>query len=423
MEKKLYLFIDVDDVLIKSAPLIQSEVEKNTNFKASTLKMLEQLKRNTLYYVDEVSKECQSAFKDKRLPNLASFPNLELCLNKYDEDNFDFYHLQEEELKRIYHNPINIAKYYLNVADSILNQFLEERDIFLETDNLAKGESKKYNYKEELNVLAKFSSLIFNNINSLLKINKFCVSEVKRISAEARSLRKINDTYIPNYGALVKMDGNDVIKNSDTYKTKSLEYMLFDKPIRDVSECLVNINAVGDIIANFNVLTSPSQAAVNYDSIYSLENVNQDAVRVVKRLMKLDFIAGTYDLSHHNGTREENCKKKILKEILPETEFIGLRFHASEHNLLRRSRNSKIDYAAGKFSLNPSEMILIDDSIENCKEWERKGGMAILYKPRTDAEKIMNKLQDFPFIRITEFDEEEIEKIINEYYYQKRYIK
>ena len=120
MDSKKILFCDIDDVLIKSSPFIQEYVNNNTIFKTEILKTIEQLIRNCKYYVNKVEEECDSALKENRRPDLRKFPNLNIDLNSL---NYDF--ISYDKKKEICDNIKNAARYYLGIANSILNQFLE----------------------------------------------------------------------------------------------------------------------------------------------------------------------------------------------------------------------------------------------------------------------------------------------------------
>ena len=207
MNEQYYLFIDTDDVLIDSSTLIQSQVDSHTPFKTTTLKMYEQLSRNCKYYANEVEKECKLAYKEKRLPKLYQFPNLE----KYDFGitNFNFNELDSTKISHIYENPVDFANYYVKIANKILEQFLEERDIFLETDNLSFGEKKNVDYEQEKYTLDFFIKTLKNNREAFVNINYYCLREIKRIIDVAKLKGDI-----PKYGALIKIDHNDIIRTN-----------------------------------------------------------------------------------------------------------------------------------------------------------------------------------------------------------------
>ena len=79
MTKNNYsLFVDIDDVLVYSSPLIQQQVNEKTVFKTYVLENIEQLRRNIIYFSKELAKECATAYNEKRLPDTKRFPKVNL---------------------------------------------------------------------------------------------------------------------------------------------------------------------------------------------------------------------------------------------------------------------------------------------------------------------------------------------------------
>ena len=69
-----------------------------------------------------------------------------------------------------------------------------------------------------------------------------------------------------------------------------------------------------------------------------------------------------------------------------------------------------------KMNIGSNEnFILLDDSKDNCKDWQENGGFPILYRKLTDAELIKNEKEDTGFIRVTEFNSDELISIIENY--------
>ena len=398
---ELYFCVDKDDVLVKSSPLIESQVNSKTNFKTATLEMLEQLNRNCTYYYNKVKEECGRAKEEYRFPNLSMFPNFE----KYDwsKDN------------DIYTGPVLFAKYYVEVAKKLLNQFLEERDTFLETDNLRYGMIRNYNYRKEMHVIEYYVDLIANNREDLKRINEYCLEEIKDIVKDAKRKNINGEFAIPEYGDLVKADTNDIIKTTSLTINSSAAVTPYKKPIEDVKRCLDEMDRMNDIIRNATVFITPSKELIDYESIYQSRNVNWNAVRVVKKVMKSGLVGHTIEATHHNGEREVIAKIRLNKETLPGTEFIGQRFHPSEHDAERRFRSSKIDEIVRRKKIMPEQVALMDDSKDNCRDCKEKGGNEIHYKPYTDAEILkrnMEKDKNDSLRRITEFNEDEVIEII-----------
>ncbi len=398
--KKIKLFIDIDDVLIGSSTLIQNYVENNTIFSKAKLEIIEQINRNCSFFTSKIRKECEMAKKEMRLPNLKRFPNME----KYSFDK-PFSELSDKEKEYIYSAPIKDAIEYENIAIRMYNQFLELRDMFLENDNLRRGESKKYNYFLEGKKLLEFKSCISNNIDSLSNINEYCYKCALAISQDA-----LQKGIAPNYRELVKMDNNDIIRTN--VEENSNSFFAYEKPIEDINKCRGN-DIFLYMLKNFEVKKTPSEEIVDYEKIYQQENVNKKAVRVIQKLLSSGMVDISFAITHHNGEREERAKRRLISEILPNTNFIGLRFHETEHNLERRTRSSKFKYASMICNYEHELMLLLDDSRDNCSDWEKNEGNVILYRPVTDAEKTTKVKRD-EFNRIISFDELE-EKVCEIY--------
>ncbi len=399
---KLYLLVDIDDLLVKSSDKLQEILNEKTNFKTDVLRMLEQLNRNCRYYVSKVQEECTLAKKEGRKPYLSEFPNF----TSYSFDNNG----------DIYSKPVDAAGYYLNMANILLNQFLEERDTFLEIDNMPKGEIKKFDYQKEM-AANRFNSLVVvNNIDAFHRINEYCLKEVYSLIEEAKMKNVGGVLTIPKYGDLVSMDTNDIIKKTSLKSSETdqeQQNILYSKPIENIVNCISLEPRLSDIIYNSNVYYTKSQEIVDYRAIHSMDNVNWDAVSLVERLIHSGVFAGVYFSTHHNGDREEKAKKILMQQIIPEANgFIGQRFHSTEHDGVRRGRSSKIDVAAKYLGVLPKQLVLFDDSVANCRDCKEKEGTEILYKPLTDSEKINNQIQETGFNRILKLDDNSIYGIV-----------
>ena len=76
----------------------------------------------------------------------------------------------------------------------------------------------------------------------------------------------------------------------------------------------------------------------------------------------------------------------------------------TEHNIERRGRSSKFIKAYEYCGYDPELMLLLDDSIDNCKDWKGNNGKTILYRRVTDAEKSA-KIERTEYNRIVNFTE------------------
>ena len=394
MEKdtNLYLLVDIDDLLVRSSDKLQEVLNEKTNFKTDVLRMLEQLNRNCRYFYAQVKKECDMARISGSMPKLdrfAIFDNI-----KFARDDW-------------YDKPVMISKYYIDIASSILNQFLEERDTFLEVDNMSRGESKIFDYKREMELINKYAEVICNNKNAFHKINCFCLKEILNLIHEAKKKNTDDMITIPDFGALVSMDTNDIIKSNSISlnEMSNKEYILYQKPLDDIRNCINLEDRLYDIVINASAFTASSDEIVDYSAIHNEKNVNWEAVNLVEDLIHSDMFKGVYFSTHHNGKREEKAKIQLMQRIIPEaTGFIGQRFHDVEHNVIRRGRSSKIDKACEYLMIMPNQIVLLDDSKANCGDCKNKGGTEILYKPQTDSEIINGKFEDNGYNRILDFD-------------------
>ncbi len=390
-ENGLIYLIDVDDFIVRSSDKLQAILDEKTNFKTDVLRMLEQLNRNCSYLVDQVTIECNRAQLAGRIPSLEKFPLFE----KVD--------LKRLENKDLYEKPVMVAKYYQTVAKMFYEQYLEERDTFLEIDNLPRGNIYHFNYQREMEVIERFADLYFKNIEMFHKINVYCYEEIKRIINEAKNNNDGSYLTIPEYGNLVKMDNNDILKKNSLDDSGDFrERILYDKPLQNVYNCLCLDKHLYDVITNAKVYITPSREIVDYSLIHSIENVDTDVLKLNKKIIYSGLIRASYFSTHHNGNREEEAKKALLKEILPEVDgFIGQRFHSTIHDAERRERSSKIEHASNYLGVSPKVLLLGDDSKANCHDCQLRGASEIFFKPRTDSEIIKGAMEDTGFNRIT----------------------
>ena len=402
-KNELFLLVDIDDLLVHSSDKLQAIVNEKTNFKTDVLRMLEQLNRNCRYFASQVKKECDSALSVFRKPNLERF----VVFDKVSFHDYEYFY-----------KPIMICEDYVKAANELLNQFLEERDTFLEIDNMPKGGIKTFNYKKEMESINHFAELISKYKDSFHKINCFCLKAMIDLIRDAKKRSTSSNLIIPDYGALVSMDKNDIIKKSSlSGNVDNKTNILYQKPLDDITNCLNLEDRIFDIITNAKVFLTPSAEIVDYRMIHSLKNVDWDAVALVEDLIHTDIFKGVYFSTHHNGNREEKAKKILMQQIIPEaTGFIGQRFHCNEHNGVRRGRSSKIDMAVDYLDISPSQIVLFDDSIANCNDCKEKGGTEVLYKPATDSEIINGKLADIDYNRVLDFKINHMHQYVAEAY-------
>lgn len=423
--KGIVLLIDMDDFLINMADKQQETLDRHVfkngvRFKTKTIKMLEQLRHNSRYLIREVEKECERAKKTNSVPDLSSFPTF----NNYIFDIND---------PNRYENVIKHVQNYYDVADKLYNQFFEERDVCLEIDNLPKGQKIDFDLEKEHKQIEYCKSLIDENKEAFKAISEFCLVEGKRLSIEAQSKNVANELNQPDYGPLVSMNSNDVLKKGDLQLTdaakltKYKEHVLYEKPIELLQNCAENIDDLDDIVTNEAVFSMESEEVIKFDEIYNIEHANFEAVNFINELLKWAPVAGVPILgvfidTHYTGGREGDSKIRLAKQLFPDIDGMFIQFfHKFKHNVIRRGRSSKVEYVLevcdevyGKDIITAEMLHLSDDSSENTKDCNNNGGLTTHYKPQTDSEIINGKIEgslvnynedyDTTYFRMTKFD-------------------
>lgn len=163
---------------------------------------------------------------------------------------------------------------------------------------------------------------------------------------------------------------------------------------------------------------------VDYQNTYVLKNATPGSIEMINEMIESDEYEGYYCLSHHNGGREEKCKRNFINQVFNgKLEFLGMRFHSEEYQEgKRRKRSSKALYIMRKFGLKDlSNCILIDDSTANLDEWIKYGGVAILYRPMSDDEKYTGMLEPHgdKYPRITKMSKVAVDEALK--FYKKGY--
>lgn len=421
----IVLLIDMDDFLINMADkqqemLDRHEFKNGVRFKTKTIKMLEQLRHNCRYLISEVEKECKKAAAANAIPDFSCFPT------------FSNYKFDINDPNR-YENAIKHAQYFFDVADILYNQFFEERDVCLEIDNLYKGHTITFDLDKEHQQIAMCKSLIDANRESFRAISEFCLAEGTRLSAEAQSNNENGNLTRPDYGPLVSMDSNDVLKKGDLELTdevklaKYKEHVLYEKPIELLQNCVDNLDDMDDIVTNEAVFSMESEEVIDFDAIYNIENINLDAVDFILDLLKWAPVAevpilGVFIDTHYTGEREGNSKIKLAKKVFPDIDGMLVQFfHQYKHNVVRRGRWSKVEFALevlarvfGEGVITADMLHLSDDSSDNTKDCNNRDGLSTHYKPQTDTEIINGKIEgslinynnedDTVYFRMTKFD-------------------
>lgn len=402
----VYGIFDVDDFLIMSADpqqeqLDQYEPENGVRLKSNFLRMLEQLRRNCKYLIQRVAEECKNAKDENREPNFSRFP----AFKSY-------------ECKK-YSAPIDLAKEYYNNADKLYKQFLEERNTFLEIDNLAKGKGlENIDDKKQEELQEKYKQIITTYGNAFHEINEFCYEEAERISRDAKREGKK-----PDYGEMISMDSNDIFKkNSMDGKTVTKDYLYHVKPFEALENCRNQEHLLTTqdwdknvIINNFKIFKMKSEEYIDFEKIYSWDNVNKEAVEFVRAIIKSEHLAGAFAGSHYTGTREGYFKIRLLLAILPELNGVILqRFLPEEYTGEIRSRDPKMVYMCSVLGIEPKRGDLFDDSKPNIEGAQELHSLVTWLKKETDSEKMNGEYEDTSESRIIGFDEAILHRVLGQ---------
>ena len=198
------------------------------------------------------------------------------------------------------------------------------------------------------------------------------------------------------------MDANDILRTNN--ENNSQNYLLFEKPMMDIASCL-DLGVLDFVLNKFEIKKSYSRTIVDYDRIYTVDHVDMDAVNAIRELMRAGKINILRFVTHHNGTREAIAKERLVKTLFPGAIFIGMRFHDTEHHLVRRKRSSKFDGTKAQIEdFIPEDELLLDDSKENCNNWFNNEGLVILVRNITEAEKATG-MERMAYPRIVDFEE------------------
>lgn len=132
------LFVDLDDCIVESSPLIQKAFDEKTSFKNKTLETLEYTMKSCLETYVKNKLEVVRAIFSREKPKLIG--NVKVGSNDVMKTTFVDSILTDSEKRerrfyRWYIKPLDISKQAYEEAKKNWDNFLEERDHFLEQDN------------------------------------------------------------------------------------------------------------------------------------------------------------------------------------------------------------------------------------------------------------------------------------------------
>lgn len=416
--------VDVDDfMVIRAAELLQKMLnghrfKNGVIFETNVIHMFEQLCRNCLYYAKRVEEECKLAKQERREPDLSRFP----LFKNYNIKKF-----------RKYSEPVDIVMNIYNAARFLKEHFFEERDTCLEIDTHEKGYTGKYNIAKEERIIKYCQFIINSSKDAFHEINSFCLEEVKRISEEAKSQNVDGKPLVnPKYAELVNMDHNDITKCKAEKKDfenlseseqreealKYQKYVLYEKAIEDVKNCLMLEDRIQDVVTNGAVYSMESERAIDYDKIYVEENLDPNACKLLDEILEDENVKEVIFASHYNGQAEGIPKVLLMGSgrFKGVKGIILIRFHDKEHNVLRRGRSCKMLYVIALNGRTPDKYVLGDDSVVNCREADKLGCLGILLKPLTDSEIIKGVHSCLGCVRMLKYDPERFRMFIKTVY-------
>lgn len=104
---------------------------------------------------------------------------------------------------------------------------------------------------------------------------------------------------------------------------------------------------------------------IDWNEIFANASFINNSVEQIKNLKEQDLFDDIVILTKLSGSvDEERLKRDLFKEVLPDVKVITLQ------------------YGLNKALVVPSkDNILLDDEINNCKQWKKANGIAILFSP------------------------------------------
>ena len=214
--------------------------------------------------------------------------------------------------------------------------------------------------------------------------------EIAEIVAKARGNHE--KPILPDFSTM----RNDVIKTENEY-SGDFEQEYYVKPVDQVIEVIKLAIQDKEMFLEERDKTIEADGklptgVIPYDEIYREQNWIPYCKENVIELYNM-FGERLISLTAHNGIddmhgREFEAKGNAIHRMVPEIPHFGLRFHAWEHrDGERRPRNSKAEKIKQIYGLDDLRgVVLIDDSIDNCKDIYARGGTPILVRQEKDNE-------------------------------------
>ena len=372
------IFFDMDDVLVKSSPLQQKELDRMTIYTDKATQAVDDLMQIAKSFNGDINLDDS----DRKTGIIGLDKLIKACRLTY------------ERVKKL----VDDAKRNNMPVDSSLIP------------------------------LAKLGS---NDIlKSVKDVSKMSEDEKNNLMYEV-PLERIR--YAWNYIANVEWSRIKIELNKDNW-SNYVKKMFNSKTMLDAAKVLSD--TFGDFHDHFletNNKIDPDKNIINYRKIYSKENLIDGALDTLKDCYDSSDFQSVEILSHHNGGYEFKAKEEMISSLLDgrNIKFNGLFFHGGkfhdEHKNdgKRRTRSSKALYILDDHGYtNIRDCVLVDDSTANCDEWARRGGIAILYRPMSEEEQLSKKLrshckEDLYYERITSLSKENIQAAIKKALYRR----
>lgn len=199
--KKL-IFLDLDDCIVESSPLIQASFDKKTRFKNDKLLSLEYVlasckeayERNKV----EIERAYNSGEKPKLIGNVKIGSNDVLKTTSSGNIKIDEAEKEKRRIIRWYKKPLELSKMAYGDAYWAKEMFLEERDHFLESDNQKSYEDGIVDY-DSIYILDHQTpnaiEMIKEVIDSCEYDGEYCLSHHNGGREEFRKNNFVNETF------------------------------------------------------------------------------------------------------------------------------------------------------------------------------------------------------------------------------------
>ena len=276
------------------------------------------------------------------------------------------------------------------------NLFIDLDDVLISSHNEMNDDLKKRYPHLDWAIGAKLLEEFYKNENKLAKMTS---ERAKRAFDGYIAIRDEVQLNGMRYDEMTRRFNllHDYARDSD-YSKEENDY--FHHVLNRLAECYIERERFLDLRDTRLYLDNHEpidEAAVHYENYYTKERLMSSErdrkipQEVTKLAQEKIFTSPLMVLSHMNGKNEIAAKTNFLKECYPDTLFTPLFFHenCTFDKDFRRPRYSKAKYVQNELHMDIYSSILIDDSIENAKNWYLNGGISILYDVnhrRSDSE-------------------------------------